>query len=205
MLPEAGPDFSDKLIGLVDVLGYRAWSSTAPGSTDGESVTLLAGSRAGDVRVRAGTALWVPHLEASGGLLGARTLYAVHTAAPMDPWRSRVWRHEFATVARWCRAPVAPLVVGDLNATLDNSALRAALGPRCRSAATDTGHTLVGTFPAALPRWLGIQIDHILIPDDAVTSRFEIIDLAGTDHRAVLATIRIGDSAASPAAAIGWP
>jgi endonuclease/exonuclease/phosphatase (EEP) superfamily protein YafD len=42
-----------------------------------------------------------------------------------------------------------------------------------------------------VPRWLGIQIDHVLVPADAVTTRFDVLDLAGTDHRAVLARVRL--------------
>jgi len=37
-LPEAGPDYRDKLYPLVAALGYRAWASTAPGTSDGEGV-----------------------------------------------------------------------------------------------------------------------------------------------------------------------
>jgi hypothetical protein len=42
-----------------------------------------------------------------------------------------------------------------------------------------------------VPRWLGIQIDHVLVPAEAVTTRFDVLDLAGTDHRAVLARVRL--------------
>ncbi len=187
VLPEAGPDFCGKLMALVDILGYRSAVSTSPGSRDGESVTLLAGPRAADVRLTPGAAMWLPHVEATGGLLGRRKLYAVHPVAPVRPSPTAAWRRDLGLLARWCRAPVSPIVAGDFNATFDHELLRVALGG-CRSAAAGTGLGLIGTFPASLPRWFGIQIDHILIPADAVTSRFEILDIAGSDHRAVLAT-----------------
>jgi endonuclease/exonuclease/phosphatase (EEP) superfamily protein YafD len=189
-LPEAGPDFCDKLMALVDILGYRSAVSTSPGSRDGESVTLLAGPRAAGVQLTPSGAMWLPHVEASGGLLGRRTLYAVHPVAPVRPSRTVAWRRDLALLARWCRAPVAPIVAGDFNATFDHDLFRMALGG-CRSAAAGTGRGLVGTFPASLPRWFGIQIDHVLIPADAVTSRFEIVDIGGSDHRAVLATFTV--------------
>jgi endonuclease/exonuclease/phosphatase (EEP) superfamily protein YafD len=85
---------------------------------------------------------------------------------------------------------VAPIVVGDLTATLDHGPLRAALGG-CRSAAAGTGRGLVGTYPASVPRWVGIQIDHVLVPADARTTRFSVHDVAGTDHRAVLTAISL--------------
>ena len=88
----------------------------------------------------------------------------------------------------WCAAPAAPLVVGDLNATLDHATLRAALGG-CRSAAGAGPAWADRHLPDPAARWLGIQIDHVLVPADAPTSRFEILDLPGSDHRAVSATV----------------
>ncbi|WP_219414370.1 endonuclease/exonuclease/phosphatase family protein [Pseudonocardia nigra] len=191
VLPEAGCDFRDKLLPLVEVLGYRAWTSTEPGVRDGHSVTLLAGGRAGDVRVRIGTGMRYPHLEVTGGILGRRTLYAVHPTAPMGPRRTALWRKDLALIAQWCRAPIAPIVAGDFNSTLDHSVFRAAMAG-CRSAAAGSGQGLVATYPSALPRWLGIQIDHVLVPPRTVTTRFDVVDVAGTDHRAVLAGVRLG-------------
>ncbi|HYH32768.1 MAG TPA: endonuclease/exonuclease/phosphatase family protein [Pseudonocardia sp.] len=190
VLPEGGGDFRDKLMPLLDGLGYRSWVASGGAARDGDDVVLLAGEHAGEVRVRPATGMRLPHLEASGGLLGARTLHAVHTTAPMSGRGTAWWHDELALIARWCAGPVAPLVVGDLNATLDHPALTAALGA-CRSAVEDTGRGLVGTFPAGAPRWLGIQIDHVLVPADAATTRFEVLDLAGSDHRAVLARVRL--------------
>ncbi|GAA5115862.1 endonuclease/exonuclease/phosphatase family protein [Pseudonocardia adelaidensis] len=190
VLPEAGADFRDKLMPLLAGLGYGAWVASGGGNRDGHDVLLLVGEHAGDVRVRADHRMRLPHLEATGGVLGARTLYAVHPTAPMSRRSTAWWHDELALVRSWCAGPVAPLVAGDFNATFDHPALRAALGG-CRSAADGTGRGVVGTFPAGLPRWLGIQIDHVLVPADAVTTRFEVLDLAGADHRAVLARVRL--------------
>jgi endonuclease/exonuclease/phosphatase (EEP) superfamily protein YafD len=190
VLPEAGSDFRDKLIPLVETLGYRSWVSTAPGVKDGQGVTLLAASRAGDVQVRSGTGMRLRHLEATGGILGRRSLFAVHTAAPVDRRRTAQWLRDLALVERWCHGPVAPIVVGDFNATLDHSAFRAALGG-CRSAAAGTGKGLVGTYPSSAARWAGIQIDHVLVPTGTVTTGFEVVEVEGTDHRGVLARLRV--------------
>ena len=67
-------------------------------------------------------------------MLGARTLYAVHTTAPVGRRNVARWRRDLAVLGGWCAATPAPIVVGDLNATLDHPSLRAALGG-CRSAA----------------------------------------------------------------------
>jgi endonuclease/exonuclease/phosphatase (EEP) superfamily protein YafD len=190
VLPEAGADFRDKLMPLLAGLGYRAWVASGGRAPDGYDVVLLVGERAGDVRVRSAHGMRVPHLEATGGVLGARTLHAVHPTAPMSRRSAARWHEELALVGRWCSGPVAPLVAGDFNATFDHPTLRAALGG-CRSAADGTGRGLTGTYPAGAPRWFGIQIDHVLVPADAVTTRFEVIDVAGSDHRAVLAGVRL--------------
>jgi endonuclease/exonuclease/phosphatase (EEP) superfamily protein YafD len=190
VLPEAGSDFRDKLIPLVETLGYRSWVSTAPGVKDGQGVALLAASRAGDVQVRSGTGMRLRHLEATGGILGRRSLFAIHTAAPVDRRRTAQWLRDLALVERWCHGPVAPIVAGDFNATLDHSAFRAALGG-CRSAAVGTGKGLVGTYPSSAAPWAGIQIDHVLVPKGTVTTGFEVVDVEGTDHRGVLARLRV--------------
>ena len=189
VLPEAGCDYRDKLVPLVAGLGYRGWAATPPGVADIMGVVVLAGPRAGDVRVRAARDLHYAHLLLSGGVLGARELLAVHTTAPRSRRLAARWGRDLDRVRRWTAARPAPIVVGDLNATLDNGPLRAALGG-CVPAAGGTA-ALVGTFPARLPRWFGIQIDHVLVPRGTVTVRFAVCDVPGTDHRGVLARVRL--------------
>jgi endonuclease/exonuclease/phosphatase (EEP) superfamily protein YafD len=190
VLSESGTAFRDKLMPLVDGLGYRSWVSVGPEVRESRGMTLLASLRAGDLQVEGGDDMQCRHLRATGGILGRRNLFAVHATAPRDRKRTAAWREDLAVVSQWCRARVAPIVAGDLNATLDHSALRATLH-RCRSAATGTGRGLAATYPSSLPRALGIQIDHILVPSGTTTSRFEVLDVAGSDHRAVLARVRL--------------
>jgi len=195
-LPESGQDFRAKLMPLVESLGYRSWVSTPYGLHDGHGVTLLASARAGDLTVSTGPETRHRHLEATGGILGERRMFAVHPEAPIGPVRAGQWRRDLAQIGRWSRAPLAPIVAGDFNATLDHSRLRAALGG-CRSAAEGTGRGLVGTFPSTKPRLAGIQIDHVLVPADAAVTRFEILYVPGSDHRAVLTSVRLDHGAES--------
>ena len=132
-------------------------------------VVLLAGRRTGPLEVEPRSDLRYRHLRASGGILGGRELFAVHVTAPRKPWLAVRWRRELGVVGRWTRRTPAPIVVGDLNATLDNGPLRAALGG-CVSAARGRD-ALVGTYPSGLPRWFGIQIDHVLVPAGTATLR----------------------------------
>ncbi len=189
-LPEAGPDYRDKLEPLVSGLGYRAWASTVRGTSDGEGVVLLAAARVGDVTVTSGPQLRHRYLRATGGLLGERCFFAVHPEAPMGRERTAFWRADLAQIGRWCREEPAPVVAGDLNATLDHSALRAALGG-CRSAVDGLGHGLTGTFPSTAPAALGLQIDHVLVPAAARVRALRILEIPGSDHRAVLAALAL--------------
>ena len=189
-LPEAGPDYRDKLLPLVAALGYRAWASTAPGTSDGEGVVLLASARMGAVTVASGREMRHRYLRATGGALGERRFYAVHPEAPMGPMRTGWWQADLEHVERWYAEAPGSIVAGDFNATADNAPFRAVLR-RCRSAADGTGQGLVGTFPAGVPSWCGIQIDHVLVPEDATTTRFAIFPVEGSDHRAVLAEISL--------------
>ena len=189
-LPEAGPDYRDKLLPLVAELGYQAWASTAPGTSDGEGVVLLAAARMGALTVTSGREMRHRYLRATGGALGERSFFAVHPEAPMGPMRTARWESDLAHIARWCAESPGPIVAGDFNATADNTAFRAVLR-HCRSAADGTGQGLVGTFPAGVPSWCGIQIDHVLVPARARTTRFAVLPIAGSDHRAVLAGISL--------------
>ena len=189
VLPEAGCDYRDKLTPLVAGMGYRGWAATPPGVPDIMGVVVFAGPRAGNLRVRTGSELCYRHLRVSGGILGGRDLLAVHTAAPRNRRFAARWVRDLAQVGRWTRAVPAPIVAGDLNATLDNRPLRDALGGCVPAVRGVRG--LVGTFPASLPRWFGIQIDHVLVPAGTVTDDVAVHDVVGTDHRAVVARLRL--------------
>jgi endonuclease/exonuclease/phosphatase (EEP) superfamily protein YafD len=189
VLPEAGCDYRDKLAPLVGGMGYRGWAATPPGVPDVMGVVVFAGPRAGELRVRVGSELCYRHLRVSGGILGGRDLLAVHTAAPRNPRFAARWLRDLAHVGRWTRVDPAPIVAGDLNATLDNRPLREALGGCVPAARGVRG--LVGTFPASLPRWFGIQIDHVLVPAGTATHDVAVHDIPGTDHRAVVARLRL--------------
>ncbi|ANY06278.1 endonuclease/exonuclease/phosphatase family protein [Pseudonocardia sp. HH130630-07] len=186
VLPEAGTTYRDALLPLLP--GYRGWSSVPPGIPDSGGTVVVASARAGDVRVRAGRGMRVPHLEVDGGLLGDRTLYAVHTSAPTAPRRLVGWRSDLALIGRWTGAEPAPLVAGDLNAVLDHRELRRALGG-CRDSAT--GVRPAGTYPSSWPRWAGLRIDHVLVPRGSATRRYRVFDLPGSDHRGVLVEVTL--------------
>ena len=192
-LSEAGERYAGLLRPHIAALGYRAWASVPPGVPDGDGVVLLAGPRTGRLTVTGGPEMRTRHLRATGGILGERALVIAHTAAPTTAASTRHWHADLAHLARWSREPVAPIIAGDLNATLDHARLRAVLGP-VRSASIGSGHGLTGTFPTPLrPNWpavVGIHIDHVLVPEGTAVVRYSILDVPGSDHRAVLARVR---------------
>ncbi len=189
VLPEAGCRYRDVVTPLVADLGYRGWAATPPGTADGRGVVVLAGPGAGEVRVRADRELYYRSLCVEGGILGGRTLRAVHVTAPRTRRLTASWRRDLDRLAGWTRADPAPVVVGDLNATLDHGPLRRSLGG-CTSAATGVA-ALAGTFPASLPRWFGIRIDHVLVPAGSRSRSVTLHDVGGTDHRAVVARVAL--------------
>lgn len=188
-LPEAGPDYREKLLPLVAAMGYRAWASGPSGVSDLRAVTLLASSRMGDVEVTTGPEMRHRYVRARGGLLGPRSFYAVHPEAPVSRRHAQRWVADLRQLSEWCRDPHPPIVAGDFNATLDHGPFRAAMAP-LHSAAMRTGRALIGTFPAVAGPF-GIQIDHVLVPPGTVTTRFDIVDVDGTDHRGVLTRLRL--------------
>lgn len=53
-----------------------------------------------------------------------------------------------------------------------------------------TGQGLTATWNAAWPRWFGAQIDHVLTAGPLRIVSLQILDLPGSDHRALLAQVR---------------
>lgn len=179
VLPEAGHGYRGRI--LDRLAGYRGVASTPPGRRDGWGVTVLAGPRAEDVELEPEHVMRLPHVRVTGGLLGDREFYAVHATAPARLGVVHDWRRDLRTAAGWTAA--GAIVAGDVNATVDHRLLRA-VG---RSA----GPVGTGTWPARLPRWAGIRIDHVLLPVGVESTAASVHDVAGSDHRAVLARLRL--------------
>jgi endonuclease/exonuclease/phosphatase (EEP) superfamily protein YafD len=133
-----------------------------------------------------------------GALLGSLTatvdigdrrlnLVAVHPAPPI-PGQVSQWQADLGKVTRWCATPA--IIAGDFNATIDHPSFKQLMDSGCLDAATLSGSALAGTWPSSLPRLLAAPIDHVLLagPRRAVIS-FDVHDISGSDHRALLATV----------------
>ena len=187
-LPEAGTRYRDRLAPLVP--DYRLTSSSER-SRDVNAVTV--GSRAdlGDLTAHVDRSTGFPSVEIAGGGLSGVRFVGFHSVAP-TPGAVPQWTHDLGTLDRWCadRSAGPVIIAGDFNATLDHSVFRSAI-TGCADAAAETGDGLTGTWPSRFPRWLGTQIDHVLLTGGITAETLSVHDVPGSDHRAVLSHLRL--------------
>jgi endonuclease/exonuclease/phosphatase (EEP) superfamily protein YafD len=193
VLPEAGDRFRKRLLDGLD--GYRAWSCApyrtgveAAGAEDGPCLTVLTAAGLGEVDVApASTDTRSGWLVVSGGGLGAVRLLGVHPAVLL-PASTPDWQRELALLRAWVADPSQQptVVVGDLNATLEHAPLQRALG-----SARPVTRRVAGTWPSWWRRAFGVTIDHVLVAGPVGVRSVEVLDVAGSDHRAVLARLLV--------------
>lgn len=189
VLPEAGEPFRARLAAAIPELGYRSFSSVPPSEADALGTAIFAGPSLGDVRATPVPARF-PWLELTGGALGGTRLLGAHLASPV-PGLIDVWPGELASLRRWCAPGTGPaVVVGDLNATADLRGFRSGTAG-CTDAGDAAGKGLLATWPAALPRWVGAQLDHVLVGGGAGVDGFDVVEVPGTDHRGVVVTVHV--------------
>lgn len=127
---------------------------------------------------------------------GARIcLVSVHTCAPVpgywDLWKRSV--EEIGSVRDRAAVDTATryVLMGDFNATYDHAPFREMLGGTLRDAAREVGR-LTLTWPAdrgPVPALSGI--DHVVMGPGVGAQDIEVAPVAGTDHRALLATLEV--------------
>lgn len=189
VLPEAGERYRQLLTPQLADLAYRSWTTESPDSDDMNGIVVLAAPWLGAVTAEPlppGTRFrW---MQVTGGALGAVRVVAIHAAAPV-PELTHDWTSELGMLQQWC-APGhgANVVIGDVNATLDHTALRSGI-TGCTDAAADRGHGLVATWPSSWPRWFGVQIDHVFTAGGLRPGSLQVLDIPGSNHRALLTRV----------------
>lgn len=121
------------------------------------------------------------------------TVLGVHPVAPVDP---AGWRADHAAILKQAETDHADLIVGDMNATPDHEPMRQLddAGFRDASEAANEGWqptwpaNHVGVFPLLPPV---VKIDHVLVGEDMASLGTSTVDVAGTDHYALLATVAL--------------
>jgi endonuclease/exonuclease/phosphatase (EEP) superfamily protein YafD len=139
----------------------------------------------------------VPSVMAMPGAVADVRGHAVRLqlAHPMPPMPSQIdlWRRELGELRDFAaRRDDTPLILaGDFNASQDHAAFRRILDTGLRDAARLTGDDRTPSWPARTAPTLGAQIDHVLLSADfsARTTRF--LDLADTDHRALVVDLTL--------------
>ncbi|MDF5755724.1 endonuclease/exonuclease/phosphatase family protein [Spongiactinospora sp. TRM90649] len=117
-------------------------------------------------------------------------IVSVHPCAPAYDYKYACWADGLRALPR----PGATLTVlaGDFNATLDHAPMRDLVASGYRDAADVTGHGLTPTWPmqgwSTLP---GVTLDHVLADQRIATLAFRAHPLAGTDHKTVVAELRL--------------
>lgn len=129
--------------------------------------------------------------------VGRRALYVLH---PIPPYPEPAWKWdlELRRLAGALRAEQLPLIIGaDFNSTYDHRRFRDLLSgssspgsPQLTDAAEHLGTGIVATYPAdrTIPSMLAL--DRVLTRAGPVPTSFVAVDLPGSDHRGVVATVR---------------
>ncbi|MFD3564695.1 endonuclease/exonuclease/phosphatase family protein [Streptomyces sp. NPDC058686] len=111
-------------------------------------------------------------------------------AHPMPPlprqvglWRSELGRlRDFAAAGR----SQPTILAGDFNATQDHAAFRRILDAGLHDSTRLAGNSRTPSWPSRAPAPLGAQIDHVLVSEEFSAHSARFVQLADTDHRALV-------------------
>lgn len=128
---------------------------------------------------------------------GPVSLVAVHTRPPIGD--AAGWAADHAEVLRASAAAVGPAVVtGDFNATPDHAQMRMLYDEGLTDTVKASTSGWQPTWPASgeisvfgVPVPSIVQIDQVIVSSEISAVRTTTVTLAGTDHRAVIARLRV--------------
>jgi endonuclease/exonuclease/phosphatase (EEP) superfamily protein YafD len=113
-------------------------------------------------------------------------IVAVHPISPdVD---TPQWEREIKDLSRAAGEHGLRILAGDFNATLDHAAFRTVLSRGYNDAAEERGSGLTPTWPSSSPV---VTIDHVVVDNRAAVQDYRVFDVAGSDHRAVFAEVRL--------------
>jgi endonuclease/exonuclease/phosphatase family metal-dependent hydrolase len=116
---------------------------------------------------------------------------SVHPAPPVNPTAAPLWRGSLAALPGSDSRGDVQVLAGDFNATLDHPELRDLLARGYTDAADAVGNGLVWTWPALRRRAPPLTIDHVLVDRRVRVERVTVVEIPGSDHRAVIAVLRL--------------
>jgi len=121
---------------------------------------------------------------------GPLRVESAHPGAPR--WdNTACWRHDLRTQPSAGNGGPPGILLGDFNATLDHGLLRRLIAGGYRDAGSATGCGLVPTWPFALRRLPPVTLDHVLVDRRLGITEYAVLNVVGSDHRAVLAEVTV--------------
>jgi endonuclease/exonuclease/phosphatase (EEP) superfamily protein YafD len=116
-------------------------------------------------------------------------------AHPMPPLPGQVglWRHELGELRDYAAGgkDSSTILAGDFNASQDHAAFRRILDTGLRDSARLAGSPRTPSWPERTTPTLGAQIDHVLVSPDFSANAATFLDIAGSDHRALVVDITL--------------
>ncbi|MFD7652766.1 endonuclease/exonuclease/phosphatase family protein [Actinosynnema sp. NPDC059797] len=111
---------------------------------------------------------------------------SVHPLPPVVYAGPETWQRDMAGLPERDLGGPVRVLAGDFNATLDHVALRRLLSSGYVDAADQVGEGLTPTWPAGALWPPPVTIDHVLVDGRCPVDSFEVVNVPGTDHRAVV-------------------
>ncbi|WP_129782854.1 endonuclease/exonuclease/phosphatase family protein [Promicromonospora panici] len=184
---ELTPDFEVALVdaGLDDLLAH---SLTVPVVDSPAGSGLWASMPLTDEEQGRGTSFAMPSALVDVGGTEVRVT-VVHPYPPMLA-ETTTWRTELVELADQVHADETPqIMAGDFNATYDHASFREVLGSRFVDATREWGAGPTVTWPEGNPVPALFALDHVVVEKDMPVSDVVSMQVPGTDHRALLATV----------------
>lgn len=113
---------------------------------------------------------------------------AVHAVPPVTRYDG--WASDLRSLPRTDKQGAIRVLAGDFNSSLDHAEFRRLLDLGYVDAADQVGEGLLATWPQqrqAPP----VTLDHVLVDSRTAVRGFQALEVGGSDHRAVLATLRL--------------
>ena len=188
-----------------DVVSLQEVTPTVAAALDEAGIDRLLPERAQDARGRGfGSAVYARLPLERAPAVGDQTVTAarvrprggpvvevlsLHPRVPSREANIDEWRADLRALPRATTRGAVRILAGDFNATLDHAEFRRVLGRGYEDAADEVGHGLRATWPANRRIPPPVTIDHVLADERCGVRDLEVIDLPGSDHRAVLAEL----------------
>ena len=120
------------------------------------------------------------------------TIVCTHPKPPLLPTPFKLRNDQLQQVADLVGRLPRPLVLaGDLNTTMWSPWFRR-LSERTALTSVRHGFGVLGTWPAALPGFMRIPIDHVLVTDDVSVTGCRLGAPTGSDHLPLIVDLEIG-------------